>query len=365
MKRSRRSARRENEAWPEGAVVETVEPGPAEQDDETQEAAGWKTSTAGLTGLARLARLGAWALIASGPVMGVLALLSSSAPAQSAPKPQAAVESTAATGPAGFAQLFVGSYLEAGEGTEKNLAPYYSGSIALTHPAGTRSALRTQVMDAREVSSGYWSVTVAVNVAAKSKKGGYTDAGVQYFRVAVQSTGSTTGNDTPGYTAVSLPAQVASPRSLKPGDLGYPTSRGSGTADPASDAAASFLKAYVAGQGELDRYTAPGVRLSPVTPTPYSVIKLTGVQDDSSDSADNKVPGDGVRRRLLVSVDATDADGNTFPLMYALGLTARAGRWEVSSLDDAPATAAQSKPSSAPNAQAPAARGSAASSSGS
>jgi hypothetical protein len=362
VKRSRRKARRENEAWPEDAAVETVEPGPAEQD-ETQESAGWKTSTAGLTGLARLARLGAWALIASGPVIGVLALLSSSAPAQSAPKPQAAVKPTAATGPAGFAQLFVGSYLEAGEGTEKNLAPYYSGSIALTHPAGTRSALRTQVMDAREVSSGYWSVTVAVNVAAKSKKGGYTDAGVQYFRVAVQSTGST-ADATSGYTAVSLPAQVAAPRSLKPGDLGYPTSRGSGTADPASDTAASFLKAYVAGQGELDRYTAPGVHISPVTPTPYSSIKLTAVQDDSPDSADNKVPGDGVRRRLLVSVDATDADGNTFPLTYALSLAARAGRWEISSLDDAPATAAQSKASSAPNAQAPATPSGAASPSG-
>lgn len=346
MKRSRRKVRLESETWPEDAAVETAEPGPAERNDETQEAAGWKTGTAGLTGLARLTRLGAWTLIASGPVIGCLALLSSSAPAQSAPKPSAAVKSTAATGPAGFAQLFVGAYLEAGEGTEQKLAPYYSGSVALTHPAGTRSALRTQVMDAREVSSGYWSVTVAVNVAAKSKKGGYTDAGVQYFRVAVQSTGS---GAVTGYTAVSLPAQVAAPASVKPGDLGYPTSRGSGTSDPASDTAGSFLKAYLAGQGELDRYTSPGVRLSPVVPTPYALIKLTSVQDDSSDSADTKVPGDGVRRQVLVAIDATDADGNTFPLTYALGLTARAGRWEVSSLDEAPATAATSKPSTAPN----------------
>ncbi|MFJ8752301.1 conjugal transfer protein [Streptomyces sp. NPDC102441] len=351
MKRSRRKARREQQEWPEDAVVEATEP--AEQDDyEAPDAAGWKTSTAGLAGFARLARVATWALIASGPLIGVMALLGSSAPAQSAPKSAPAVQSSASTGPAGFAQLFVGAYLEAGEGSEKNLAPYYSGSIALTHPAGTRSALRTQVMQAHEVSSGYWSVTVAVNVAAKSKKGGYSDAGVQYFRVAVQSTGS---GDATGYTAVSLPAQVAAPTSLKPGDLGYPTSRGGGASDPASDTAASFLKAYVAGQGELDRYTSPGVRISPVVPTPYASIKVTGVQDDSSDSASTKVPGDGERRRLLVSVDATDADGNSFPLTYALGLTSRAGRWEVSSLDDAPATAATSKPSSDPKAQAPSA----------
>lgn len=350
MKRSRSKARRTQQEQLEDTTVDAMEPAPvpAEQDDyEAPDAAGWKTSTAGLAGVARLARVATWALIASGPLIGVMALLGSSAPAQSAPKSAPAVQSGASTGPAGFAQLFIGAYLEAGEGSEKNLAPYYAGSVALTHPAGTRSALRTQVMEAREVSSGYWSVTVAVNVAAKTKKGGYSDAGVQYFRVAVQSTGS---GDTTGYTAVSLPAQVAAPAALKPGDLGYPTSRGGGTSDPASDTAASFLTAYVAGQGELDRYTSPGVRVSPVVPTPYASIKVTGIRDNSSDSASTKVPGDGERRRLLVSVDAIDVDGNSFPLTYALGLTSRAGRWEVSSLDDAPATAAASKPSSAPKA---------------
>ncbi|MEU2354535.1 conjugal transfer protein [Streptomyces misionensis] len=351
MKRARRQARREQQNWPVDSVAEASEPARAEQGDaDVEQFAGWKTSTAGLAGLTRLARLGTWALIASGPLIGVMALFGSSAPAQSAPKATRAVRSSASTGPAGFAQLFVGAYLEAGEGTEKNLAPYYSGSVSLTHPAGMRSALRTQAMDAREISPGYWSVTVAVNVAAKSKKGGYTDAGVQYFRVAVQSSGS---DDTSAYTAVSLPAQVAAPAALKPGALGYPTSRGTGSSDPASDTAASFLKAYVAGQGELDRYTSPGVHLFPVVPPPYTSIKLTSVQDNSKNDASTKVPGDGVRRRLLVSIDATDADGNTFPLTYALGLTARAGRWEVSSLDDAPATAATSRPpSSAPNSQA-------------
>ncbi|MFJ6438233.1 conjugal transfer protein [Streptomyces sp. NPDC091416] len=353
MKRSRRKAQPEQQDWPEDAVADTGEKADTDQGDTgAEQSTGWKTSTAGLAGVTRLARAGTWVLIASGPLIGVMALLGSSAPAQSAAKAAPAVKAGASTGAAGFAQLFVGAYLESGEGTEKNLAPYYSGSVSLTHPTGTRSALRTQAMDAREVSPGYWSVTIAVNVAAKSKKGGYTDAGVQYFRVAVQSTGA---DGSSAYTAVSLPAQVAAPAALKPGDLGYPTSRGTGSSDPASDTAASFLKAYVAGQGELDRYTSPGVRLSPVVPTPYTSIKLTSVQDNSEDDAGTKVPGDGVRRRLLVSVDATDADGNTFPLTYALGLTARAGRWEVSSLDDAPATAAASTPSNAPHSPAPSA----------
>lgn len=57
------------------------------------------------------------------------------------------------------------------------------------------------------------------------------------------------------------------------------------------------------------------------------------------------MPADGSKRRLLVTVDATDSDGNTFPLAYALTLQARAGRWEIAALDDAPALGPSSTPS--------------------
>ena len=44
-----------------------------------------------------------------------------------------------------------------------------------------------------------------------------------------------------------------------------------------------------------------------------------------------------------------DSDGNTYPLAYALTLQARAGRWEVAALDDAPALGPSSTPSAVPS----------------
>ncbi|MEU0111932.1 conjugal transfer protein [Streptomyces sp. NPDC006251] len=333
--------------WDEAAVLDEPAAPHAAEDDET----GWQASVAGLSGMARLARVGIWVVIIAGPLLGSAALLSSAAPSQGVAKTAPETRQASAIGPSGFAQLFVAAYLEAGEGTEQNLAPYYAGSVTLTHAPGTRTATRTAAISAREVSPGYWSVTVAASIAAKTSKDSYRDAGVQYYQVAVQALGPRSAGgpsateSAVGYTAVSLPAQVAAPEALRPGDLGYGTSRGSGASDPATQTAAAFLNAFLAGDGELDRYTSPGVELQPVTPAPYAEVKITGVEDNSGDSAEQSVPADGAKRRLLVTVDATDSDGNTFPLTYALTLQARAGRWEISALDDAPALGPSSTPS--------------------
>jgi hypothetical protein len=337
--------------WVETYVQDEAPGHHAAEDNET----GWQSSVAGMSGMARLARFGIWVVIAAGPLLGAAALLSSASPIQGATKTAPQTRQSSDTGPSGFAQLFVAAYLEAGEGTEKNLAPYYAGSVALTHDPGTRTATRTAAIGSHEISPGYWSVTVAASIAAKTSKDSYRDAGVQYYRVAIQAIGprsaggaTDTGAEV-GYTAVSLPAQVAAPEALTPGGLGYGTSRGSGTSDPATQTAAAFLNAFLAGNGELDRYTSPGVELQPVTPAPYTEVKITDVEDNSGDSADQSVPADGSKRQLLVTVDATDSDGNTFPLAYALTLQARAGRWEVSALNDAPALGPSSTPSAVPS----------------
>ncbi|MCM2430884.1 conjugal transfer protein [Streptomyces sp. RKAG337] len=247
----------------------------AADDEET----GWQTSVAGLSGAARLARIGAWVLIASGPLLGIAAFLGSSGPAQGAPVTAPIVQAASDTGPSGFAQLYVAAYLEAGQGSESVLSPYFSGSVTLTNTPGTRSATRTVAVSSHEVQAGYWTVTVAARVAQKTAKGSYVDAGLQYYQVPVQVLGpaSAGGNKrsdeaTLGYTATSLPAQVAAPASLTASALGYGTNRGSNPADPATQTITGFLSAYLAGKGGLDRYTSPGVSLQPVTPrrTPAS-----------------------------------------------------------------------------------------------
>ncbi|MFF4534040.1 conjugal transfer protein [Streptomyces sp. NPDC001407] len=340
----------EAEVWDEeaGQPQEAV---PASEPDET----GWKTSTAHLSGIARLVRVGAWALVASGPVFGVMALVGASGPAQGVAKPVAAPSPASPVGPAGFAQLFVTAYLEAGQGTERDLAPYYSGSVALSVKPGTRTASRPVVIASREVQPGYWSVTVAVDVTAQDDKGKAKRLGVQYFRVGIQATGpagaggtATSASAVAGYTATSLPAQVAAPAALKPGALAYESDRGSSSTDPAVETARGFLTAYLAGTGELDRYTSPGTRLRAISPAPYTAVKVTGVQDDAG-AGQQKVPADGTQLHQLVQVEATDQAGSAASLSYALTLTSRAGRWEVASVDDAPAIRASSAPSAAPH----------------
>ncbi|MEU5137035.1 conjugal transfer protein [Streptomyces californicus] len=345
QRRPRKASRRQlarAETWDDG--IEEIQKTPADEPDET----GWKTSTAHMAGLSRLVRAGVWALVASGPVLGTLAFLSSSAPAQGAAKPVARTASASPVGPAGFAELFVAAYLQAGQGTERDLAPYYSGAVALAVKPGTRTVTQSTVIASREVQPGYWAVTVAANVTAHDGKSEHRS--VQYFRVGIQTTGTAgteQGDATVGYAATSLPAQVASPTALKPGGLAYETDRGSSSADPSVETARGFLAAYLTGTTELDRYTSPGTRLQAISPAPYAALKVTGVQDDSLGAGQQKVPTDGTVLHQLVQVEATDRVGSPVSLSYALTLRSRAGRWEVASVDEAPAIRDASSPPSA------------------
>lgn len=342
----------EADAWDEEA--EALQETPVREPDET----GWTTSTAQMAGLSRLVRGSVWALVVSGPVLGALGFLSSSAPAHGSAKPVSVGTPASSVGPDGFAELFVSAYLQAGQGTERDLAPYYSGSIAIATEAGARTVTQSTVIASREVQPGYWSVTVAADVTSHDDKGKSTRLGVQFFRVGIQATGpagagGTGQGATAGYAATSLPAQVAAPTVLKPGSLVYETDRGSSSADPSVETARGFLAAYLTGTTELDRYTSPGTRLQPISPAPYAAMKVTGVQDDSSGSGQQRVPADGAVLRQLVQVDATDRAGSPVSLSYALTLKSRAGRWEVASVDDAPAIRASSPPPAAPHTTTP------------
>ncbi|WP_208653326.1 conjugal transfer protein, partial [Streptomyces rhizosphaericus] len=355
VKRARRQRRADKKQLIEAEVWdEEVQEAPEAESgsDDT----GWQTSTAHLSGITRLVRLGVWVLVASGPVLGLMAFVGSSGPAQGIAKPTAAPTQASPVGPAGFAELFLSAYLQAGQGTERDLAPYYSGSVALSVKPGSRTATQSTVIASREVQPGYWSITVAADITAQDDKGKSRRLGVQYFRVGIQAAGpegaggtAKSASATAGYTATSLPAQVAAPAALKPGALAYESDRGSSSTDPAVDTAKGFLAAYLTGTSELDRYTSARERLRAISPAPYAEVKVTGVQDDSTSAGQQKVPADGTVLHQLVQVDATDQAGSPVSLSYALTLKSRAGRWEVASVDDAPAIRESSAPSAAPH----------------
>ncbi len=98
-----------------------------------------------------------------------------------------------------------------------------------------------------------------------------------------------------------------------------------------SAAVGEFLAAYLTGAGEVDRYLAPGVNLTAVSPAPYASVEVQQVWAVEEAAADQAVPADGTNVRVRAAVEARDAAGR-WPLAYELTLTARSGRWEVSAL---------------------------------
>ncbi|MDH2392189.1 conjugal transfer protein [Streptomyces sp. HNM0663] len=353
-------------AWtrrpPKGAATrpDEVEPQDWDIDEGPQDVAGW--STGAQANMSAAIRWTAWGLLILGPLLGAAAYLS--APAQAGPsqnKPaQAAPATTGAQGAAGFAQLFVAAFIEAGEGDQAKLAAYYPDAtgLRLEGDPGRRRGEQLTVVRLRQTDRGVWSVTVAARVTdtkpAKPSAGDRTDdkgdakataaRAVRYFQAPV-ATAPTAGGAS-GYTALAMPAEVAAPERIKAPALVYGPMRPALPADPRTQAVTEFLSAYLTGTGELDRYLAPGTTLTAIAPAPYTGIAVDtlAIEGERGSEPVMTVPGDGTTLRLLVALRATGRDEVRVPLTYALTLKARAGRWEIASLDGAPAPAGPAAP---------------------
>ncbi|MEU2391893.1 conjugal transfer protein [Streptomyces sp. NPDC007369] len=354
------------------APVEPVEPEtPAVQESGAERDAGWVAgwSTGAQANSAALMRWLLWGLIALGPLLGSLAYLS--APATSAaPAPKTAPPAPTASGgqgAAGFATLFVAAYLSAGRGDEPKLAAYYppASNLQLDGVSGQHRGEQLTVVRLRQTDTTVWAVTVAARVtgaipsATPSTQPGASPSPaadpVRYFQVPV-ATAPGTGGAT-AYTALALPAEVAAPERAKSPELAYGAMRPALPSDPRTQAVTSFLTAYLTkGGAELDRYLAPGTRLAAPSPAPYSGIAVDqlAVESETGGEPVVSVPGDGTTLRLLVTLRATGQDGVRLPLTYALTLKARAGRWEIASLDGAPALTSPSPSPAASGAPGPA-----------
>ncbi|MFD0509289.1 conjugal transfer protein [Streptomyces chiangmaiensis] len=209
------------------------------------------------------------------------------------------------------------------------------------------------VVRLRQTDPDVWSVTVAARIVSNtalpkttsgnavddSRSAAAEDADVHYFQVPV-AVGPAAGGAT-GYIALSMPAEVAAPARIKTPELIYGPVQQAVPSDPRSQAVTQFLDAYLTGSGELDRYLAPGTQLAAINPAPYTAVAVDRMQieGDQGSEPTTTVPADGTRTRLVVTVRATDHDRVRLPLAYALTLKARAGRWEIASLDGSPSPA--------------------------
>lgn len=235
-----------------------------------------------------------------------------------------------------YALAYTAAWLAASRGNDAELKTYVDTSgIQLTEaPWEYRDAAVVSIAPA--TAGNITTVVVAANVkemAASTVDDGTTESWPRrYFQVAV-----TSDPETGNLGVVGLPAPVAAPVQVeKAPTLVYGSQLAPDSA--ASTAVTAFLGAYLAGSGDITRYIAPSTEISAITPAPYVTLDATDLRVDVEPS---EQPADGDTARVLATVVLTNALEQTLTSTYALTITARADRWEVTSIDPAP----QEKPS--------------------
>lgn len=158
----------------------------------------------------------------------------------------------------------------------------------------------------------------------------------RYFQVPIVVTGA-------GMRPVGLPVPVSAPTSTGSVQLAY--AKPLPSADPAAQTVMAFLGAYTTGKGDLSVYVSPGSEISPITPAPYIAVSAVDLRVDTDAP---QTPKDGTQLQVLATVTLTSQTDQIVTSTYALTLTARATRWEVSALDPAPAEIPSSSSAAAP-----------------
>ncbi|MGW3313713.1 conjugal transfer protein [Streptomyces sp. NPDC001073] len=270
----------------------------------------------------RLSRLAVWTVIAAGPIALAVAIASTptTVAAATTAKP-ASVRTVAAAEPGGYAQVFVSAWLRSSAddatSAQARLAHSLAPDVELPDPAAGAQPAPQSVTAVRSAqrSGGAWSVTVAAQ---------YPDGSARYYAVPVA-----VGGAGASFTVTGAPGVVAGPARADAAKSPYGVSVPDGAL---TSALAEFLTAYLTGGGEVDRYLAPGVNLSAVSPAPYASVSVQQISAVEQAAAAEQAPADGTTVRVLVQVEARDTGGR-WPLAYELTLRARSGRWEVAALE--------------------------------
>jgi hypothetical protein len=270
----------------------------------------------------RLSRVAVWTVIAAGPIALCVAVASTPTTVAAAPaaKPTAVRTAAQTADPGGYAQVFVGAWLRSSANDETSaqarLAQSMAPDVELPDPAADAQSAPQSVTAVRSAqrAGGAWSVTVAAQ---------YADGRLRYYAVPVAADHAGSS-----FTVTGAPGVVAGPARAEVPKSSYAVTVPEGDL---SSAVGQFLAAYLTGAGEVDRYLAPGVKLTAVSPAPYTAVTVQEVSAVEEAAAAEQVPADGTTVRILASVEAHDATGR-WPLAYELTLKARSGRWEVAAL---------------------------------
>ncbi|WIX82920.1 conjugal transfer protein [Amycolatopsis carbonis] len=270
-------------------------------------------------------RILAWCVVVASPLvtLGGLIVLRPTPPVSS---PSAHVE-TEQRDPRGWTEMYVRSWLAASRDDPAGLAAFYPDGMASQRDVGTQIPVDTAVVSVVSPAPGTWSVVVAVNLLTEQPDGSHPS------KITCEQVSLVGGRD--AYVATELPSPVACPGTLAPVELAYDQS--ADLTGPIGQSVGGFLTAYLVGQGQLDRYTSPGASLAPVVPAPYMSVQLQQLRThEDFEPGQAARPLDGTQTHVLTRALGYDATGQNTAVDYALTLTARAGRWEVSSVDASP-----------------------------
>lgn len=327
--------RRRRRAQPDLPVANEDEPSTGPSPDTSLQAqwtGGSALATKGASGLL-------WAGLAAGPVALLLALSSLGTATVAArpvtPAVDRAGEQATVTE---FAGRLVALWLRGVRGQEAQLAPLVH-DVQVSLPTVGWAAGPPTVADVHRLPDGTWTVVTAVAVAPATSSAAtsttaapgtpYAGWPVRYFSIPVHL-------DTGGPVALALPAPVAGPgAAIAPPDLGYRYQ--AATNDPIGVSVAQFLAALLSGTGDVSRYLSPGTAITAITPAPYTAIAVTTIATDRELTAGAAVPADRTHVRALVTATATAGPEQDATVQYALTLTVRGGRWEVTAIDPEPA----------------------------
>lgn len=273
----------------------------------------------------RAVRIVLWMLMVSGPVAAVLVANEVSAVRHEldAISKSATAEVPPDTGGAeGFAELFIATYLSAGEDLPDVLLPFLENPSLAGMEVGSWFATRTASVGAQELADSYYAILVAAEVVAADRADGnlvWVPAGTQFYSVGVVETEA-------GWVVVGLPSLVSAPPRATAPETSMGRLDGLDTEPGLEEMLLRFLAALLAGDGELTRYISPSSQVVGVDPPPFVTVEILRA---------GLVDIDGFTQVTLV-VRATDAADRAQVLQYSLIVEPRDGRWEVSQLLPAP-----------------------------
>lgn len=225
-----------------------------------------------------------------------------------------------------FAQQFIVTYLSSIAGQQDLLSQYVSSGQQTELPSTALQIKETMVVfSARAVATpdlDVWSVTISVRLARPGATA--TDTRL-FYRVGVSAIQGR-------LRALTLPSVVSPPEAGFDLELAY--SSPCATSTPFGAIATGFLTAFLAGSGDVNRYTSVDSGIAALQPPPFTGLDVVSVSADDSTCGDNSGAA-----RILVTIRPKSAGGTVVSLAYPLTLRRTAGQWQVISMDSIPALA--------------------------